>query len=161
PVGGPAGLVGRAGEAVAGHGGDDQVEGVGRVAAVGGGVGERADDVQELHDRAGPAVGEEQRQGVGFGGADVEEVDVLPVDGGDELGEPVEPGLLLAPVVAVGPVGGQRFQVAARPPAGPADPGQLVGPAGAVQPLAQVVQVGLGDVDPERPDLGARGVGGG
>jgi hypothetical protein len=30
------------------------VEGVGRVTAVGGGVGERADDVEEFDDRAGP-----------------------------------------------------------------------------------------------------------
>jgi len=57
-----------------------------------------------------------------------------------------EPGFLLAPVVAVGPVGGQLLEVAERHPAGPADAGQLVGPAGAVQAVAQVVQVGLGDV---------------
>jgi hypothetical protein len=134
------------------------VEGVGRVAAVGGGVGERADDVQELDDRAGPAVGQDQGQGVGFGGADVEEVDVLPVDGGGELGELVEPGLLLGPVVAVGPVPGQLFQVAEGHPAGPADAGQLIRPAGAGKPVTEVVQVGLGDVDPEGSDLGV-GVG--
>jgi hypothetical protein len=64
------------------------VEGVGRVAAVGPRIGERVDDVQELHDRAGPAVGQEQRQGVGFGGADVQEVEVGPVDGGGELRAP-------------------------------------------------------------------------
>ena len=131
------------------------------VAAVGARVGERADDVQELHDRAGPTVGQDQGQGVGFRGADVREVDVGPVDGGGELRELVEPGLLLAPVVAVGPVGGQLLEVTEGDAAGPPDAGQLVGPAGAVQPVAQVVQVGLGDVDPERPDRGVRGVGGG
>ncbi len=36
--------------------------------------------------------------------------------------------------------------------------GELVGPAGAVEPIAQVVEVGLRDVELERPD---RGVGGG
>ena len=58
----------------------DDVEGVGRIAAVGAGIGQRADDVEELDDRAGPAVGEDQRHRVGFGRTDVQEVDVLPVD---------------------------------------------------------------------------------
>jgi hypothetical protein len=35
------------------------MEGVGRIAAVGGRVGKRADDVEELGDRTGPAVGDE------------------------------------------------------------------------------------------------------
>ena len=91
-------------------------------------------------------MGEDQGQGVGLGGADVQEVDGGPVDGGGELRVLVEPGFLLAPVVAVGPVGGQLLEVTERHPASPADAGQLVGPAGAVQAFAQVVQVGLGDV---------------
>src|SRR4029453_16400473 len=82
-------------------------------------------------------------------------------DGGGELRVLVEAGFLLAPVVAVGPVAGQLLQVGERHAAAPADAGQLVGPAGAAQPVAQVVQVGLGDVDPERPDCGVGGVGGG
>jgi hypothetical protein len=153
-VGGPAGLAGRAGEAVAGQGRDHQVEGVARVAAVGAWVGQRADDAQELHDRAGPAMGEDQRQGLWLRGADVEEVDRLAVDGGGELRVLVQPRLVLAPVVAVTPVGGQLLEIVERHPAAPADPGQLVGPAGTGQPVAQVVEVGLGDVDPERPDPG-------
>jgi hypothetical protein len=44
-------------------------------------------------------------------------------------GELVRLGLVLAPVVAVGPVGGQLGEVAQRHPAGPAEAGQLVGPA--------------------------------
>jgi hypothetical protein len=50
------------------------VEGVGRLAAVGGRVGERADQVGELDDRARPAVQQEQRRGPGLGRADVQEV---------------------------------------------------------------------------------------
>ena len=65
----------------------------------------------------------------------------------------------LAPVVARPPVLGQLLQVVERHAAAPADAGQLVGPAGAGEPIAQVVEVGLGDVDPERPDLGARAAG--
>ena len=84
----------------------------------------------------------------------MQEVHVLAVDDGGELGELVQPGLLGPPVVLGAPVGGQVVQVAKRYPGFPAGAGQLVGPAGAGEPVSQVVQVGLGDVDPERPDLG-------
>jgi hypothetical protein len=50
-------------------------------------VAERPDEVEELHHRAGPAVGQDQWQGIGLGGADVEEVDVVPVELGGELGK--------------------------------------------------------------------------
>ena len=59
--GSPAGLARLAAEAEPGQRGDHDVEGVGRVAAVRGGVGQRADQVVELEDRAGPAVHEDQR----------------------------------------------------------------------------------------------------
>jgi hypothetical protein len=42
------------------------VERVRRVAAVRDRVGQRADDVEELDDRARPAVGEDQREGIRF-----------------------------------------------------------------------------------------------
>jgi len=54
-------------EPVAGQRRDDDVEAVGRVAAVRGRVREGTDDLLELDDRAGPAVGEDQRRGVGLG----------------------------------------------------------------------------------------------
>jgi hypothetical protein len=89
------------------------VEGVGRVAAVAAGVGERPDEVDVLEEGVGPAVGEDQRQGVGLGRAEVQEVDVLPVDGG-VLRELVEPGLPGPPVVLVLPVVDQVADVADR-----------------------------------------------
>jgi hypothetical protein len=49
------------------------------------GIRERLDDLQLLDDRAGPPVGDDQRQRVLVLGADVNEVDVEPVDLGDEL----------------------------------------------------------------------------
>jgi hypothetical protein len=103
PRGAPPGVGGRSGEAEPRQRRDHQVEGVGRVAPVGARVGERADDVQELHDRARPAVGHDQWQCVRLGGADVEEVDALPVDGSGELRELVEPFLGGAPIVAGAP----------------------------------------------------------
>jgi hypothetical protein len=124
-------LVGRAGEPEAGDGRGDDVEGVRRVAAVGGGVGERAEDVEELDDRAGPAVGDDERQRLGLGGAYVHEVDVLAVDDGRELRKFVEPGLMGAPVVGSCPVLRERLEVTERDAAVPAGAGQLAGPASA------------------------------
>ena len=128
------------------------------VAAVGARVGQRPDHPQELDRRARPAVGQDQRQRVRLGRADVQEVDVLAVDGRDELRDLVQPGLLGAPVEAVGPVAGQVLQVVQGYAAGPVVAGRVLRPAGPGDPVVQVVEVGLGDVDPEGADLGG-GVG--
>jgi hypothetical protein len=87
------------------------------------GIAEGADDLDELGDGAWPAVSDDQRQCIGLGRADVQEVDVLPVDGGGELGEPVEPGFLGAPVVGAAPVLGQLSQVLEGDAAAPAGTG--------------------------------------
>jgi hypothetical protein len=67
-------------------------------------VSERTDDVEVLDHRHRPAVGEDERERVAFGRADVQEVDGLPVDGGGELRVGVELGFPGAPVVAGAPV---------------------------------------------------------
>ncbi len=64
------------------------MEGVGGPAAVGLGIGQPGDDVEELNDRARPAVGDEQRNGAGESGAGVDEVDRLAVDGERKCGKP-------------------------------------------------------------------------
>jgi len=48
-------------------------------------VGKRLDDLQLLDDRPGPSVRDDQRQRVLVLGADVNEVNVKPVDLGQEL----------------------------------------------------------------------------
>ncbi len=58
----PAGLPRLAGVPVARQRGDHQVERVRGGRAVGGGIGERADDLQLLDDRAGPAVRDDERR---------------------------------------------------------------------------------------------------
>jgi hypothetical protein len=98
-------------------------------------------------------VGEYQRHRVRLWRADVQEVDVLAVDGGDELRELVELRLLFAPVVAVLPVLGKLFQVPERHAPAPTDAGQLSRPAGASQALPQIFEIVLRDLDPERADL--------
>ena len=150
---GPARLAGRAREAEAGKGGDHEVERVGRSRAVRPRVRERFDHVDELDDRARPAVCHDQRERVRLGRTDVEEVDVLAIDRGRELGEPVQPGLPRAPVVAVQPAVRKASYVRERDPVVGPGPGHLVRPAGSSEPVSEVVEVLLGDVDPVRSDV--------
>src|SRR5262249_32318085 len=109
---GPSSVVRWAGEAVAGERGDNELEGISRVAAVSLGIGQRADDAQELGDRARPAMGENEWQGIWLGRADVQKMDVLPVDRGNELRILIKPGFPEAPVIAGAPVLGQLLQIA-------------------------------------------------
>jgi len=110
--------------------------------------------MEELDDRAGPAVGQEQRWRVRRRGANVQEVQALSLELCRELREVIEARLLGPPVVLVPPVVGERPQVAELHPALPAHPGQLVGPADPVKALVEVLEVGLVDFDAERPDGG-------
>jgi hypothetical protein len=128
------------------------VERLRRVAPVCLRIGERADHVEELDERAGPTVREDQRERVRLGGADVQEVDVLPVDRGRELRDLVQALLDGPPVELVAPAAHQLTHrvhadavVAARR--------ELLGVAGAGEPVGEVVEVGLGDVDAEGRDL--------
>jgi hypothetical protein len=75
------------------------------------------------------------------------------------LGELVELSLVHAPVVRRSPVLGQILYVVQRDPAVPADARHLARPPSAVQPVGQVIEVGLGNFDPETPDLGLIGHG--
>jgi len=86
------------------------VEGILGAAAMGGGVDERVDGLEQLHHRAGPTMGHDQRQRIGMARLHVDEVDVEAVDLGDELRQGIEPRLGLAPVVAAAPVPHQRLQ---------------------------------------------------
>ena len=102
--------VGRlAGEAVARHGRHHQVERVLGAPAVSRRIGQRIDDLELLDDRAGPAVRDDQRQRIFVLRADVDEVDVQPVDLGDELRQGLELRLELAPVVLGRPVARERL----------------------------------------------------
>ena len=63
----PAGLGRRPGEGEAGQRRDDYMEGIGRVTSVRPRVGERLDQVDVLQKRVGPAVSQDQWDGVGLG----------------------------------------------------------------------------------------------
>src|SRR5918992_2835022 len=116
-------------------------------------IGEWTDDVHELDYRAWVPVADDQWESIRFRGSDVQEVDSLPVDLRGELRKPVELRFLLAPVEAIGPVLGEVLEVIERDAPTPADARYLVREAGASQTLSQVAEGGLGDLDPEGPDL--------
>jgi hypothetical protein len=121
-------------------------------AAVRLGVHERSDHVEEVQLRARVRVGQEQRGGVRVPGADVQEVDPLAVDFGEVAVVGVQPSLDGAPVEGL-PTLDHVAEVRRRRSVLPGIAGHRGGEPGAVQPGAQVVQVGLRDVDDERGDL--------
>src|SRR4029453_4780482 len=88
----------------------------------------------------------------------MDEVDRLPVDLGAEGVELVEPRLVHAPVVVVTPMVGELPQVVDRDPVLPAGPLDLVGEAGAREPVVQVLEDRVIDPNLERPDLLAHGM---
>ena len=84
-VGIPAGRGRLAGKPVARHRRNHDVEGVRRAPAMRRGIGQRIDDLQLLDDRAGPSVRDDERQRIRMFRTNVNEVNVQPVDLGDEL----------------------------------------------------------------------------
>ena len=101
------GAVGLARESVPRKRRDHDFERVGRGPAVCSGVGQRTDHLQLLDDRTGPAVGDDDRQGVRVLRLHVDEVDVEPVDVRDEIGIGEDLRLGAAPIVTVRPMIGE------------------------------------------------------
>ena len=117
-----------------------------------GGVGEQVDDLHLLDGRAGPSVADDERQRVLVLRANVDEVDVQPVDLGDEVGHRVELGLALAPVVLGLPVARDRLDRRQLHALRRILDALLLGPARGRDAGAQVLEVRLGEPDRERPD---------
>src|SRR5512146_564005 len=94
-------------------------------------------------------------------------MDVLPLNGRRELRESIELRFPRAPIIAGAPVVRQLLEILQRHTAAPTHVGQLVRPASARQPLMQIVQVCLRDLNAEGADggvvssstLSVRGVG--
>jgi hypothetical protein len=80
------------------------MEGVGCISAVRGWIGQRVDDLHLFGDGAGPSVRNDQRQGFFVFRADVNEMDIQPIDLGEKLWQGVQFGLDLAPVVICRPI---------------------------------------------------------
>jgi hypothetical protein len=92
------------GEPVARQRRDHEMERVARASAVRRGVRERVDDRQLLDHRAKPSVGDDERRRVLVLRADVDEMDVEPVDLDDEVGRALILASHFAPVVVGRPV---------------------------------------------------------
>src|SRR4051794_12568781 len=126
------------------------MEGIRRAGAMCRGIGEWIDDLELLDNRAGPSVADEERQRLLMLGTDVNEMDIEPVDLGDEVGQILQSLLALAPVVVCRPVvreclhGGELYALRQ------IIDGFLVGPACGSDASTQVLEVGLGGLDCER-----------
>ena len=125
------------------------MEGVGGVAAVGGGVRQRLDDLVELHNRSGPAVGDQQRPSLGRRAWVVNEVDAQALDGGLELGKAVHQRLTGRPVVVLRPVTAKLLSVGQRDALAPVVGRFGFRPSGGGQAALQVLQVCGRHVDGE------------
>ena len=139
-------LLGSVRKTVPRHGGDDNIEGVGRIAAIGRRVGKTWNDLEHLEEGAGPAVGDHQWQWIGPLALGLYEVDPQPVNVGTEVIEGVKEFFLLPPVKRGAPVLHQFLNVGQVGTVAPVRAGDFVGPAGAGQPFPQVVQYGVGDM---------------
>ena len=128
------------------------MEGVRCAPAVGGGIGQRADELQLFDDRPGPSVADDQRKRVLVLGANVDEVDVQPVDLGDVVRDGVEPRFALAPVVLGRPVASEVLHERERHALRIILDGLLFGPPCGLDPGTQVVEIRRGGLDRERPD---------
>ena len=112
-------------------------------AAVRGRVGQGTDGLEQLDDRAGPAMRHDQRHRVRVTRLDVDEVDVHAVDLRHELREGVQPRLGLPPVVLGRPVAGELFERRELHALRPILDELLGGPARRRDAPAEVGEVGL------------------
>jgi hypothetical protein len=76
---------------------------------MGRGIGERIDDLHLLDDRAGPTVRNDERQRIFMFRRNVNEMNIEPIDLGDELRQSVQPCLALAPIVLCCPIASERL----------------------------------------------------
>ncbi len=100
----PAGSGRLAGEPVARHRRNHDVERVRCAPAMGRRIGQRIDDLDLLEHGAGPAMRDDQRERIGLLRTDMDEMNVQPVDRRHELRIGVQPRFGLAPVVILLPV---------------------------------------------------------
>src|SRR5437660_11914173 len=73
------------------------------------GIGQWTDDLHLLDDRTGPSVGDDERQRVLVLRTNVNEVNVQPIDLGDELRIGVQPRFARSPVIFRCPITRERL----------------------------------------------------
>ena len=137
-------------EPVPGNRRHDDVEGVGRITAVGRGVRQRTDHLAVVPEAPRPPVREHDRERVGPLPRHVDVVDDLTVDLHPVVGKGVDLGLDRAPVVVVEPPLHELLEVRAVDAEAPGLVVGVVGPADPPQPVVEVVEHGLVDRELER-----------
>jgi hypothetical protein len=137
------------GEAEARHRRHDDVEGIRGIAAVGRRIAEERDEGEHLDERAGPAMGDEERQRRRPAAPRMDEVDAETVDIHAAVGERVHRALFTPPVESRAPVLDDVPEVGEAGAVVPAGALDLVRPARAAEALPQVVERRLRDVDDE------------
>src|SRR5215207_185469 len=114
------------------------------------GVGQWIDELELLDNRAGPSVADEERQRILMFRTNMNEMDVEPIDLGDEVWQVLQFLLALAPVVLCRPIARECLHRRELHPLRQVIDGFLVGPACGSDPSTQVLQVRLGSLDLER-----------
>src|SRR4029077_20257314 len=126
-----------------GQGGDDNVEGFFRLAAMGRRVCQRTNDLQKLDDRSGPSMRQEDRQGILVLRSDVNEVDPEAINLRSKLRQPIQSALNSTPIVARAPVVSEGLRLGERYPLRPIRYGFLVRPPSVGKPLFEIVECPL------------------
>ena len=116
-------------------------------------ISQRTEDVEELDHRPGPAVRDDQWQRVGLRRADVHDVNWLTVNVGHDVLERIQARFLSTPVETIAPIRDELAQVLELSALVPADPFDGVRKAGLAEARSKVVEVGVGNRDPERSEL--------
>ena len=143
-------LAGAKRQAVSRQGRRHHGEGVARVAAEARGIGEARNDLEKFEHRARPAVQQKQRHRVGADAGHMQIMQVDAVERDAELRKGVERCFLRPPVKPVAPVFGEFAKISDIGAIGPGLAGRLIGKARAGKTLAQIGDVGVGDVKGER-----------
>src|SRR6266699_4714312 len=128
------------------------MEGVRRARAMCRGIGQSIDDLQLLDDRAGPSVIDDERQRIFMLRTNVNEVDVEPIDLGNELREGVQLRLARAPVVFCPPIARELLHRRERHALRLICDGFLLGPLRRGDAPAQAGDRFFGNVDAERAE---------
>jgi hypothetical protein len=130
------------------------VESIGRSRAMRSRIGQWVDDLHLLDDRARPPVGDDHRQRVLVSRSNMNEVNIEPINLGDEVGQSIQTRFRLAPVVLCRPI--TRELLDGREPHALGVVGDLlfVGPAGRRDATAKIDEVRFRNVDAK----GANGV---
>src|SRR5215213_4607553 len=117
-------------------------------------IGQGIDDLQLLDDRAGPSVRDDERQRILMVRTNVNEMNVQPIDLGDEVRQGLQLLLALAPVVLFRPIARECLHCREPRALRLIFDGLLFGPLCRRDAPPKVVQVLLRNVDAEGADCG-------